>query len=167
MGYPWSDGFSLISNDLNPAIDNTTIKVWHPTTGYTVLGSTQGTDNAVIGTSWQPLNFGSMKITGIPTTTSWSLNFYFGIGHHEPAVGTSSFKLYWNGTHWDTTLGSTHTTSADLPVFVNEDIHLVGVGTVQLYGSSSASTGSAMCRDFRWRIKDRPYVAPPNALGNQ
>lgn len=158
MGYPWSDGFSLVANDLNPAIDHTTVKL-HALSGYwETIRHLGATFNDVSGTaSYTAFPNMSLVVNGVPSTTSWCLNMCFSIQSQTPGV-TGNVQTYWNGAQWNSTYGATFAESASTSTSVNEDIWLVGCGTVQLYGKTTAS-GSIRTASLHFRR--RPvYITP-------
>lgn len=161
MGYPWNDGFSLIANDLNPAIDHTTLKL-HYISGNPALQQI-GLNTADVIRSGNTFvlmgNCSFMTPTTFPATASWAMNFAFSM-NAPSSFGTAQAKIYWNGAHWNTTLGATHSYSADPGTSFNEDVWLVGLGTVALYGKNSTeATGSVATNSFAWRR--RPVFITP------
>jgi len=147
MGYPWSDGFSLIANDLNPAIDHTTVKLHAFSTWVTVR---QNTGNSVrSGATYVILPSLSYVINTVPTTGSWAANFAFSLVNPGTG-GQAEVRIYWNGAFWG---GLTHTQTADTWKFCDEDVKLLGVGTVQLWGRNTGATGSVYANLLDMRTK--------------
>ena len=101
MGYPWSDGFSLISNDLNPTIDHTSLRLGAFSPTYLVtMGSWTATTVYQSGTTMDPVVGMSLMIKNISATGSWTmcLGFnQFGTSVSEGGAGSVVSAWYWNG----------------------------------------------------------------------
>ena len=169
VGYPWVDGGSLISTELNSVISHTTLRL-HASDEFVKLGSveiaaaiwyvygsgTSATDYRELGSQAseaQSLSHSFLTATDIPATASWAIHLQSSVSHAPNGTGSSCFRMFVNGAWWDSTNGSTFSTAAVSPGIIKESIRGVGPASIAIHGTSSASTGSAGINIYDWGYK--------------
>jgi len=165
VGFPWTDGGSLIHGHLNDTSSHTTLRL-HNCVDYQIIGSSYEGANPDdpswirgSGAAFLPMSGMSIVLNAdLPATTSWALDMNYDIEHEPGGSGSSVFRTYFNGAWWDDDVGSTFVSVNTSTGFKNEDVYGVGTGTVWLYAQTATPLGSAGCREVQWRFKQARVV---------